>query len=141
MKKYKLGIGFGSLNPLHYGHIWLFQKAKALCETFVVGLDTDAFLTKVKGKDLLQDYKTRHALLAELKCVDMIVPQSVECDKKFWIQTLGCDAIFVGDDHQNTNWEGEKIAKECGISVVYLPHTVEIHSKQIRDIIKMGKMK
>ena len=135
-KKYKIGIGFGSMNPIHYGHIWLFQKAKALCDFFIVGLDTDEFLINVKKKELMQDFKTREALVSELRCVDMVVSQSLEQNKKFWIQVLKCDVIFVGDDHKNTDWEGDKIAQRCNISVVYLPHTTEIHSKQIREIIK-----
>ena len=135
-KKYKIGIGFGSINPIHYGHIWLFQKAKAMCDFFIVGLDTDEFLTEIKKKELMQDFETRKALISELRCVDMVVPQSEGQNKKFWIQALNCDAIFVGDDHKDTGWEGDKIAQDCNIPVIYLPHTIEIHSKQIREIIK-----
>lgn len=138
-KKYKIGIGFGSINPIHYGHIWLFQKAKEMCEVFVVGLDTDEFLTKVKKKEMMQDYETRKKLVEELRCVDFVVPQSTETDKNYWVKNLKCDAIFVGDDHINAGWEGEKVATENGAEVVFLPHTAEIHSEQIRAIINASK--
>lgn len=140
MKKFKKAIGFGSINPLHYGHIKLIQKAKEISEIVIIGLDTDEFLTDYKKKILYQSFNERYNLLKEIKSVDMIVEQSEIKNKMYWIKQLNCDMLFVGDDHKNTNWEGEQIAKLCEIPVVYFPHTKEIHSQDIIELAK-GKLK
>ena len=132
---YKIGITFGSFNPIHFGHILLFQKIKYNCEYLVVGVDDDDYV-KFKGKELFQNYDIRANIVYELKSVDLVVPQTKIKNKNYWVKKLGCDVIFVGDDHKNTSWDGETVANYNNICVEYLPHTKYIHSSNLREIIK-----
>ena len=43
-------ITYGSFDLLHYGHIRLLQRAKALGDHLIVALSTDEFNTVEKGK-------------------------------------------------------------------------------------------
>jgi glycerol-3-phosphate cytidylyltransferase len=135
MKPYRKAIGFGSMNPLHYGHILLFLHAAVLADTVVAGLNSDEYITETKGKVLFQGYPERHRILSQIRCVDLIVPQSAVQDKEYWIRELGCDLIFSGDDNRDSSCNGEEAAWKCGIDFLYLPHTPEIHSAGIRNLI------
>jgi cytidyltransferase-like protein len=145
MKKYKVGITFGSFNPVHYGHIRLIQKIHEQCEDIFVCVDTDDYLVKVKGKELYHNYETRSSLVRMIKYVAIVFPQddTKYANKEYYLREINkykesnTDvALFVGDDHKGNNWEGETIAKKYNIPVVFLPHTVEIHSADIRKMVK-----
>jgi glycerol-3-phosphate cytidylyltransferase len=136
MKRFKLGLTFGSINPLHYGHVLLIKNAKEYVDKLYFGLDSDDYLINIKNKPLFQPFNKRYEILNEIKGIDLIFKQEVNADKEFWINKFKPDCILVGDDHRNTNWEGELIAKKYNIPVIYIPHTKELHSKDIRNLIK-----
>ena len=48
--KQKAVIVSGYFNPIHKGHIEYFQAAKELGDILVVGLNSDAWLTRKKGR-------------------------------------------------------------------------------------------
>ena len=43
----------GGFDPIHSGHIAYFNAAKALGDILVVGLNSDAWLRRKKGKEFL----------------------------------------------------------------------------------------
>ena len=46
----KIVLVTGGFDPLHSGHIAYFNSAKSLGDKLVVGVNTDAWLTRKKGK-------------------------------------------------------------------------------------------
>lgn len=62
----------GGFDPLHIGHIKYFQTAKSLGDILVVGLNSDEWLDRKKGKYFL-DWNNRAAVISELKSVDHII--------------------------------------------------------------------
>ena len=63
----------GGFDPIHSGHIEHFKEAKKLGDILIVGLNSDAWLTRKKGKPFMV-LKQRASILAELRSVDKVMP-------------------------------------------------------------------
>jgi D-beta-D-heptose 7-phosphate kinase / D-beta-D-heptose 1-phosphate adenosyltransferase len=71
-----LRIGFtnGCFDLLHPGHIKLLSEARAGCDRLIVGLNSDASVTRLKGEGRpLQEVHARAEVLAALEAVDLVV--------------------------------------------------------------------
>ena len=68
----KVIIVTGGFDPLHEGHIEYFKAARALGDYLVVGINSDEWLARKKGK-AFQSWKTRHAIISNLKMVNEVV--------------------------------------------------------------------
>jgi D-beta-D-heptose 7-phosphate kinase/D-beta-D-heptose 1-phosphate adenosyltransferase len=71
-----LRIGFtnGCFDLLHPGHVKLMTEARAACDRLVVGLNSDASVRRLKGKERpVQDQQARAEVLAALEAVDLVV--------------------------------------------------------------------
>lgn len=61
----------GGFDPLHSGHISYFQDAKKLGDILVVGLNSDDWLSRKKGRPLMS-WDERACVLHALRDVDMV---------------------------------------------------------------------
>ena len=68
----KVVLVSGGFDPLHSGHIAYFKAAKELGDHLVVGLNSDEWLTRKKGKPFMP-FKERAAIIKELACVDEVI--------------------------------------------------------------------
>lgn len=62
----------GGFDPLHSGHIAYFKAAKRLGDILVVGVNSDAWLTRKKGRAFMP-LMERTAIIRELSCVDFVI--------------------------------------------------------------------
>ena len=62
----------GGFDPLHSGHIAYFKAAKKLGDKLVVGLNTDEWLERKKGKPFMP-YQERVEIVKELAVVDEVI--------------------------------------------------------------------
>ena len=62
----------GGFDPIHSGHIEYFKAAKALGDTLVVGINSDAWLKRKKGRYFMP-LEERGAIISELLMVDKVV--------------------------------------------------------------------
>ena len=63
----------GCFDILHAGHIALLERAKALGDILVVGLNSDASVQRLKGEARpIHDCSARAAVLQSLRCVDAV---------------------------------------------------------------------
>ena len=62
----------GGFDPLHSGHIEYFKEARKLGGKLVVGLNSDEWLTRKKGRPFMQ-FKDRLAIIKELSIVDDVI--------------------------------------------------------------------
>lgn len=121
-------ITYGTFDVLHYGHINLLRRAKALGDYLIVGLSTDEFNETEKGKKSLFNYEHRKTMLEAIRYVDLVIPEETWTQKRTDIHEYKVDTFVIGDD-----WRGcFDFLKEEGAAVVYLPRTPEISSTQIR---------
>ncbi len=129
-------ITYGTFDLLHYGHINLLRRAKALGDYLVVALSTDEFNRNEKNKVCYFSYEKRKALLEAIRYVDLVIPETCWQQKVTDVKEYHIDVFVMGDD-----WEGKfDYLKEEGVEVVYLPRTPEISSTQIKsDLMNQEK--
>lgn len=68
----KIVLITGGFDPLHSGHIAYFKAAKALGDMLIVGVNSDAWLTRKKGSPFMPIWE-RYELIQNLKMVDQAV--------------------------------------------------------------------
>ena len=124
-------LTYGTFDLLHYGHINLLRRAKALGDFLVVGLSTDEF-NALKGKKAFFSYEHRRALLEAIRYVDLVIPEKTWEQKSEDVKKYNIDVFVIGDD-----WVGKfDFLKEQGVEVIYLPRTPEISSTEIRQALR-----
>ena len=136
MKKYKLGLLFGTFDPLHFGHVRLLKRAKDLCEKIFVCIDSDDLIREAKKREPFASYEDRVEDVKGIKYVDYTGMESDTLTKAVWIKKIKPDVLIKGDDWKGKGWSGENL----GVPVVYLPHTQEINSTYLRNNINDKKL-
>ena len=68
-------LTYGTFDLLHYGHINLLKRAKALGDYLIVALSTDEF-NALKGKKAYHNYATRKMMLEAVRYVDLVIPEN-----------------------------------------------------------------
>jgi len=67
----KIVVVSGGFDPIHSGHIELLKKASALGDILIVGLNSDEWLRRKKGKEFMP-LMERRKLLESIKWVDSV---------------------------------------------------------------------
>jgi cytidyltransferase-like protein len=62
----------GGFDPLHIGHVRMFEEAKKLGDKLVVILNNENWLKKKKGASFMPE-KERKEIIEALRCVDEVV--------------------------------------------------------------------
>jgi D-beta-D-heptose 7-phosphate kinase/D-beta-D-heptose 1-phosphate adenosyltransferase len=68
----KIVVVSGGFDPLHSGHVLLLNSAKTYGEYLIVGVNSDAWLERKKGKAFMS-YFDRSAVVGNLKAVDEVM--------------------------------------------------------------------
>jgi len=68
----KIVLVTGGFDPLHSGHIAYFKAAKALGDILIVGVNSDAWLTRKKGAPFMP-YKERASIVRNIVGVDFVI--------------------------------------------------------------------
>lgn len=126
-KKYNIGITFGAFDPLHYGHIKLFERAKKTCNILIVCISNNDYIKKHKGHSERFSLKERIEILKAIKYIDKIDKQNIKNRKEILVKKYKADVIYVGDDWTPATFTGEGL----GIPVKYLPYTPNINSTNL----------
>ena len=124
-------ITYGTFDLLHFGHINLLRRAKALGDYLIVCLSTDDFNT-LKGKKCYFPYEQRKELLEAIRYVDLVIPEDNWEQKINDMHEYHIDYFVMGDD-----WQGKfDYLKKEGVEVIYLPRTPEISTTMIKKDLK-----
>ena len=124
-------ITYGTFDLLHYGHINLLQRAKALGDYLIVALSTDEFNSKEKNKITYFSYEERKRLLEAIRYVDLVIPEQNWEQKISDVKEFKVDTFVMGDD-----WKGKFDFLKDYCEVVYLERTPEISTTQIKSNLK-----
>lgn len=120
-------ITYGTYDMLHYGHIRLLERAKALGDYLIVGITSDGY-DKTRGKiNLQQSLMERVEAVKATGIADEIIIEEYEGQKIDDIRRHNVDIFTVGSD-----WVGyfDYLNEYC--KVVYLPRTEGVSSSEIR---------
>lgn len=120
-------ITYGTYDLLHYGHIRLLERAKALGDYLIVGVTADGF-DRARGKiNVQQSLMERIEAVKATGLADEIVVEEYEGQKIDDICRLGIDIFTVGSD-----WIGhfDYLNEYC--KVIYLDRTEGVSSSEIR---------
>ncbi|AMD86545.1 glycerol-3-phosphate cytidylyltransferase [Actinomyces radicidentis] len=121
-------ITYGTFDLLHYGHIELLRRARALGDYLLVALSSDEF-NAGKGKQAYFSYDERRTMLEAIRYVDLVIPEDTWEQKTEDVKKYDIDVFVIGDD-----WKGrfdEQLEGLC--EVVYLPRTPEVSTTQIKS--------
>ncbi|EAF1795996.1 glycerol-3-phosphate cytidylyltransferase [Listeria monocytogenes] len=123
-------ITYGTFDLIHWGHIRLLERAKALGDYLIVAISTDEF-NRIKHKEAYHNFEHRKLILEAIRYVDEVIPESNWEQKLEDVKNRGIDIFVMGDD-----WEGEFDFLKPYCEVVYLPRTDGISTSKIKDDLK-----
>lgn len=120
-------ITYGTFDLLHWGHIRLLERARALGDHLTVVLSTDEF-NQLKGKEAFHNFEQRKYLLEAIKHVDVVIPETAWDQKITDIQSNEINIFVMGDD-----WEGQFDFLTPYCDVCYLERTKDISTTYIKE--------
>lgn len=128
-------LTYGTFDLLHYGHIEILRRAKALGDYLVVALSTDEF-NESKGKVAYHSYETRKKMLEAIRYVDLVIPENNWEQKANDVKEYHIDTVVMGSD-----WAGsdkfDYLKDYC--EVVFLERTPGVSTTMIKDDLKLKK--
>lgn len=121
-------ITYGTYDLLHYGHIRLLERAKALGDYLIVGITADDFDRKRGKINVQQSLMERVEAVRATGLADEIIIEEYEGQKIDDIRKYHIDIFTVGSD-----WVGvfDYLREYC--QVVYLPRTQGVSSSELRS--------
>lgn len=121
-------ITYGTYDCLHYGHIRILERAKALGDYLIVGVTSEDF-DNIRGKiNVKQSLTERMASVRATGIADEIIVEEYPGQKIDDIQKYGIDIFTVGSD-----WVGQFDYLNEYCQVVYLPRTEGVSSSDLRS--------
>ena len=111
-KNKKIVFTNGCFDILHLGHVKYLQKAKALGDILIVGVNSNESVKRLKGKNRpINDEYDRAYLLASLEVVDYVIIFNEDTPYEL-IKTIKPDILVKGKDYEDKEIVGSDIAKE-----------------------------
>ena len=126
----------GCFDIIHSGHISYLNKAKALGDVLIVGLNSDESVKRLKGKDRpIVNERDRAYVLANLKPVDYVVlfDEDTPCEL---IKEIKPDVLVKGADYELKSIAGSDIVEAAGGKTVLINF---VKGKSTSEIIKKIK--
>lgn len=121
-------ITYGTYDLLHFGHIRLLERAKALGDYLIVGVTADGF-DQARGKiNVQQSLMERIEAVKATGLADEIVVEEYEGQKIDDIKRFDVDIFTIGSD-----WKGHFDYLNEFCKVVYLERTEGVSSSEIRS--------
>lgn len=123
-------ITYGTFDLFHYGHLRLLERLRRLGDRLIVGVSTDEFNAS-KGKRSLTPYHHRSEIVASLRHVDEVFPETCWEQKLDDLSKYRVDVFGMGDD-----WKGrfDFLRERC--EVVYLPRTQGVSTTSMRRLAR-----
>ncbi len=117
-KEEKIVFTNGCFDIVHRGHLEYLAEASSLGHKFVLGLNTDASVQRLKGSNRpINDEYSRALLLASLGFIDMIVLFDEETPYDL-IKFVQPDFLVKGSDYNAEDIVGYDIVKAKGGEII-----------------------
>ena len=125
-------VTFGVFDYFHYGHLKLFERAKAMGDYLIVAIQAEEYILKYKpDAQILYSQEQRMELINALEVVDEVAVYT-DIDKS--IKEIDFDVWAKGEDQNHAGFQAaERWALEHGKTVKVLPRTPNISTTKIRQ--------
>ncbi|MBI2064033.1 MAG: adenylyltransferase/cytidyltransferase family protein [Candidatus Yanofskybacteria bacterium] len=122
-KNQKIVVVSGGFDPVHSGHIRLFQEARKLGDKLVVILNNDNWLRKKKGYVFMSE-KERKEILEAIKGVDRVVltghpAKLVDMSVRAELKKIRPHIFANGGDRTLNNIPEVTVCKKLGCKIIF----------------------
>jgi rfaE bifunctional protein nucleotidyltransferase chain/domain len=126
----------GCFDLIHRGHVVYLQEARSLGDKLIVGLNSDASVSRLKGPNRpVQSEHGRASVIASMSFVDMVVFFDTETPHEL-IKRILPDILVKGGDYKEDDIVGAKEVREHGGEVKVLSFIEGESTSNIIDKIK-----
>ena len=137
LRNKKIVFTNGCFDILHRGHIEYLAKAADFGDVLVIGLNTDASVSRLKGSSRpIQDELSRAHIMAALEFVDLVVYFDEDTPYEL-IKLIQPDVLVKGADYRVEDIVGYDIVMAKGgqvKTIAFLPgHSTSSIEKHIQD--------
>ena len=121
----------GVFDYFHYGHLKLFERAKALGDYLIVAVQEDEQIHKTKpDAQIMYNTEKRMEMVGALRCVDQVIPYD---QVDLTIQKVDFDIFAIGEDQVHPGFQRAKQwCLDNGKQVIMLARTPNICSSNIK---------
>jgi rfaE bifunctional protein nucleotidyltransferase chain/domain len=126
----------GCFDLIHLGHVDYLEKARALGQKLVLGLNTDDSVSRYKGPERpLQDQNSRARVLASMQFIDLVVFFNEDTPLSL-ISELVPDVLVKGSDYLTENIVGADVVQKAGGEVKTIDFVSGYSTTRIVEKIK-----
>lgn len=126
----------GCFDILHVGHLHTLKEAIQLGDKLIVGLNSDASVSRLKGKERpIVNQLDRSEMLAALEMVDAVIIFEDDTPEEL-IQMIKPDVLCKGGDWSIENIVGGDFVQSYGGQVVSIPFVQGYSSSSLINKIK-----
>ena len=117
-KGYTVGFTNGCYDLLHSGHIFSIAQTRHYCDRLVIGVNSDASVSVLKGPNRpVHNEQTRALVLASLADVDAVVIFGEDTPYRL-IEAVQPDILVKGKDYEGKPVVGRDIVEARGGKVI-----------------------
>ncbi len=133
----RVGYAPGVYDLFHIGHLNILRMARERCDFLIAGVVSDEMALAAKGRPPVIPLAERMEIVEHITFVDAVHAETVPDKLETW-RKLHFTTFFKGDDWRGTpkGIELERRFGEVGVSVVYMPYTVQTSSTMLRSALE-----
>jgi rfaE bifunctional protein nucleotidyltransferase chain/domain len=129
----------GTYDILHVGHANYLEKARALGDFLIVGVDSDKKVQKRKGPNRpIVPEEERLLMLAHLRHVDALVLKGVDEQQHHLMKMVKPDILVISETTEHPPEVIEDMKKYCGRVELLEPQAETSTTAQIRRLLIEG---
>lgn len=122
-KKRRVVAVSGGFDPVHIGHVRMFNEAKALGDELVVILNNDHWLALKKGYAFMP-HSERKEVIEAFAAVDRVIltfhePGTLDMSVCRELETLRPDIFANGGDRKSDNIPEYQVCEKLGIEMIF----------------------
>jgi rfaE bifunctional protein nucleotidyltransferase chain/domain len=134
----KIGFTSGAFDLVHAGHADYLEKAKALCDILIVGVNSNESVRKYKGPGRpVVGEQHRLQLMAAMESVDYVFLFNERRNQKNIEALKPHFYIKAGDYNESSLTSGETV-RQCGGEVKFIPMVEGLSTTQIIETLALA---
>lgn len=127
-------LTIGTFDLTHVGHVLFLQRCERYAEKVIVGVNSDDFIKRYKGKAPVYPYEMRKMLVEKLG----YEVRFNDGPGVYLIRMIKPDLVAIGTDWARKDYHAQiatpiEYFEEHGIGMLYLPYTLGISSSFIKE--------